>query len=401
MRRREVALTMLLVVGGLPSPFGGAGTSDGRRAPSWTGYLTAGPIHAQQPESIVLRPDRILDGRGEAITGREVVVRDGRIVAIVEAGRGEGVVYDLSGATLLPGLIDTHVHLGWHFDRETGRIHSGESTDTAQEQILYAAENAWVTLTGGVTTAQSLGGSEDLAIRDAIADGGLPGPRLLTSIQPVTAATGDPDLIRAFVDELADDGADVIKIFASESIRVGGGPTLSQEQLDAACGRARQRGLRAIVHAHGPESARRAALADCWQIEHGALLDRATLELLAERGLFFDPHVHLIFRNYFENKDRFLGVGNYTEEGFAQMEAAVPTALGALREALAVPGLRIVFGTDAVAGAHGRNTWSWSTASGKGARHRWMLWSRPRAERPSRYVWKIASARWRQGWKRT
>ena len=306
--------------------------------------------------AIVIRADRILDGRGEVLTGREVVVRGGRIEAIAEAGSTRGaVVYDLPGATLLPGLIDTHVHLGWHFDAETGRLHGAESTDTAEDEILYAAENAWNMLVSGVTTVQSVGGSEDVPLRDAIARGSLPGPRVLTSIEPITAGTGGPDEIRARVDALAQAGADVIKIFGSASIRVGGLPTLSQEQLDAACGQAREHGLRAVVHAHGPESAQRSARAGCRQIEHGALLDRETLDLLSERRLFYDPHIHLIFENYFANQERYLGIGNYTEEGFRQMREAVPTALGVFREALQVEGLEIVFGTDAVAGAHGRN----------------------------------------------
>ena len=314
----------------------------------------AGRSGSESP--IVLRPDRILDGRGGSLTGREVVVRGELITAVAEAGSTEGArVYDLPGTTLLPGLIDTHVHLGWHFDRETDRLHSAASTDGPQERVLYAAENGWNMLRSGVTTVQSVGGPEDIPVRDAIAGGSLPGPRVLTSIRPVTAGTGDPDDIRAHVDEVATAGADVIKIFASESIRVGGGPTLSQEQLDAACGRARELGLRAVVHAHGPESARRAALAGCAQIEHGALLDRATLQLLAERGLYYDPHIHLIFDNYFANAERYLGIGNYTAEGFAQMDAAVPVALETFREALTVDGLDIVFGTDAVAGAHGHN----------------------------------------------
>lgn len=306
--------------------------------------------------AVVLRPDRIVDGRGEMWTGREVVVEDGRITGVPETGTTPGArVYDLTGTTLLPGLIDTHVHLGWHFDRETGRIHSGESVHGPGEEALYAAGNAWSMLRSGVTTVQSLGGPEDVAVRDAIADGSIPGPRVLTSIRPITAGTGTPAEIRAEVDSLAAAGADVIKIFASASIRDGGSPTLNQTQLDAACGRAAEHGLRAIVHAHGPESARRAAEAGCSQIEHGALLDRATLEILAERGLYYDPHIHLVFQNYFDNRERFLGVGNYTEEGFRQMEAAVPTALGAFREALTIPDLQVVFGTDAVAGAHGHN----------------------------------------------
>ncbi len=305
---------------------------------------------------VVIRPDRILDGLGGSFSGQEIVVRDGRIQAVVDAGTTAGaIIYDLPGTTVLPGLIDTHVHLGWHFDRETDRLHNAESTDTAEDRALYAAENAWKMLVSGVTTVQSLGGSEDVPLRDAIAAGSLPGPRVLTSMQAITEGTGDPAEIRARVDQLADAGADVIKIFASASIRVGGSPTLSQEQLDAACGQATRRGLRSVVHAHGPESARRSAFAECSQIEHGALLDRETLELLAERGLYFDPHIHLIFENYFTNQARYLGIGNYTEEGFQAMRDAVPTALGAFREALEVEGLDIVFGTDAVAGAHGRN----------------------------------------------
>lgn len=329
----------------------GCGAEPAETTPGGTAFLLSAP-----GAPMILRPDRIVDGAGAVLAGREVVVRDGRIDGVVEVGQGpEGTVYDLRGMTLLPGLIDTHVHIGWHFDRETGRIHSDASDDTAEDEALYAAENAWAMLRSGVTTVQSLGGPIDVPVRDAIAGGSLPGPRILTSIAPITDGTGDPAAIRARVDELAEAGADVIKIFASASIRDGGSPTLSQEQLDAACGQAAERGLRAVVHAHGPESARRAAMADCSQIEHGALLDRSTLELLAERGLYYDPHIELVFQNYFDNEERFLGVGNYTEEGFRQMREAVPAALGAFREALGVEGLRIVFGTDAVAGAHGQN----------------------------------------------
>ena len=112
---------------------------------------------------------------------------------------------------------------------------------------------------------------------------------------------------------------------------------------------------RSYVHAYDPESVRRVVYAGCSQVEHGALLDRPTLELMAERGVYLDPNIDLVFRNYFENAEHFVGVGNYTEEGFAQMRRAQPLALEVFRQGLSVPGLKMVFGTDAVAGSHGRN----------------------------------------------
>jgi imidazolonepropionase-like amidohydrolase len=130
---------------------------------------------------------------------------------------------------------------------------------------------------------------------------------------------------------------------------------MSQEQMNAICGEATALGLRTAVHAHGPESVKRAVLAGCTSIEHGALIDQPTLDLMAAHGTWFDPNIDLVFRNYFENKQHFLGIGGYTEEGFAQMKNAVPKALHVFQLGLATPKLKMVFGTDAVAGSHGRN----------------------------------------------
>src|SRR5258708_15728145 len=121
--------------------------------------------------------------------------------------------------------------------------------------MLYAVENAVATVGGGITTVQSLGAAADRDLREALARGVIPGPRLLTSLTPIDDETGPPEAIRAAVRKLADGGADVVKVFASKSIRDGGGPTLSQAQLDAACGEARARGRRSAVHAHGNETA--------------------------------------------------------------------------------------------------------------------------------------------------
>ena len=312
-----------------------------------------GPALAQ--ETIVLETARALDGRGATLTNQRIIVRNGLIAEVTSAPTAApDAVYDLTGFTVLPGLIDTHVHIGWHFDGN-GKLHAGDAGETDGQIMLHGIENAWATLMGGVTTVQSLGASTDAELRDRIARGDVPGPRILTSLRSVSARIGDAAAMRQFVRDRASEGADVIKIFASASIRDGGAPTLSAEQLEAACGEAAAQGLRSVVHAHGPVSAQRAARADCTAVEHGALLDRETLEVLAEAGTYFDPNTDLIFRNYFENQARYLGIGNYTEEGFAQMAQAVPSVLRVFQEALTVPNLKIVFGTDAVAGAHGRN----------------------------------------------
>jgi imidazolonepropionase-like amidohydrolase len=306
-------------------------------------------------KTLVIRAARVIDGRGHVLSHAAVVVENGRILRIDE--RPQQADYDLGDRTLMPGGIDTHVHIGWHFDAKDGRSHDDETDrgETPQETVLYAAENAYATLMGGITTVQSLGAPVDKPLRDAIARGMLPGPRILTAIDPIFDPKLTPEQLLTAVHKLKDEGADVVKIFASQSIRNGGAPTMSQEQMDAICGEARQLGLRTAVHAHGPESVKRAVLAGCTSVEHGALIDQPTLDLMAEHGTYFDPNIHLVFRNYFENKSHYLGIGNYTEEGFAQMQNAVPKALNVFRLGLKTKGLKMVFGTDAVAGAHGRN----------------------------------------------
>ena len=130
---------------------------------------------------------------------------------------------------------------------------------------------------------------------------------------------------------------------------------MTDEQLQAACGEARAQGLRTLVHAHSAESIRAATLAGCSQVEHGTFADDGVLKLMAEKGTYFDPNVGLVLQNYLENREKFIGIGSYTDEGFASMEKALPVVLDAFRRAIRTPGLKVVYGTDAVAGAHGRN----------------------------------------------
>ena len=307
-------------------------------------------VAAQPTPSAVIRAARLIDGRGNVLSGGAVAVQDGRIVSVgVTTGR---VTHDLGSLTLMPGFIDTHVHIGWHFDAQ-GRYHAGP--EPADQAALYGAENAYVTLMAGFTTVQSVGAASDKPLRDAIARGVLPGPRILTSLGSIANAKWTPEDIRADIRKKKADGADLIKIFASASIRDGGTPTLSQEQLDAACGEARAQGLRSMVHAHSPESMLRAARARCTVVEHGGLANAEALQALADAGVYFDPNIGLVTQNYLENKPRFLGIGNYTEEGFTAMAKALGLKDAMFSAALKTKGLKMVMGTDAVAGAHGQN----------------------------------------------
>ena len=324
------------------------------RTPTIVGILLAliVPAFAQAPvdSGITLRARVVIDGKGQVLRNTVVAVRDGKIVRV--GGPAGGVTHDLGALTLMPGFIDTHVHIGWHFD-EKGRYHSGP--EPADQAALYGAENAFVTLMAGFTTVQSVGAMSDKPLRDAIARGVLPGPRILSSLGQVSNPKMTPDDIRADIRQKKAAGADLIKIFASASIRDGGVPTLSQEQLDAACGEARAQGLRSMVHAHSPESMQRAAKAHCTVVEHGGLAGPEALRALADAGVYFDPNIGLVTQNYLENKARFLGTGNYTEDGFTAMEKALGFKDAMFSAALKTPGLKMVMGTDAVAGAHGQN----------------------------------------------
>lgn len=307
---------------------------------------------AQTP-TVTIRAGTVLDGRG-AVTRNTTIVLSGSHITRLDPTL-TNATYDLHTLTVMPGGIDTHVHLTSHFDAD-GRAHNDPGGKEPLEQtVLYAEENAYRALLAGITTVQSIGSNLDRELRDAIARGTIPGPRVITSLDWITPADGDANALRLAVRQRVAAGADVIKILGSKSIREGGGPNLTEEQLVAACGEAKTLGRRCVVHAHAAEAARRAVLAGATSIEHGVLLDSATIDLITEHGVFFDPNLYLVFQNYFDNKARFLGIENYTEEGFAQMHRAVPLVLAVFKQALRRPKLRIVFGTDAVAGAFGKN----------------------------------------------
>ena len=306
----------------------------------------------QQYKRIVIAASTVLDGKGRVLHDTRIVIEGSKIVALdPKAGP---VDYDLRGLTLMPGWIDAHVHITWSFGKDGKNAGPGETT---QDAAYRAAANAWVTLMAGFTTVQSVGSPNDVPLRDAIAKGSLPGPRILTANQALAGQgerSGTPDEIRAFIRKQKEAGADLIKIFAAQSIRQGGGLTLSQDQLNAACDEAKKVGLRALVHAY-KDAVRAATIAGCTQIEHGTLATDDDLKLMAAKGTYLDPQAGLVIENYLLNKEKYLGTPGYTAEGFTAMERILPINHELVRRASKIPGLKIVFGTDAVAGAHGRN----------------------------------------------
>ncbi len=315
----------------------------------WCVSLLTSPVFAQN-QPIVLRAGRLLDGKGGVQHNVAIIVENGKIQKIGSAVAT--AAYDLGNLTVLPGLIDTHVHIAWHFGPD-GRYQPHD--DSPANALGYTLENAYVTLMAGFTTVQSLGSSIDGAARDTIHRGVLPGPRILTALRPLSDSRQTPEQIREYVRKVAAEGADVIKIFASKSMRDGGGRTLSKEQLLAACGEAKARGLRSVVHVYDPEAIRDVVESGCTTVEHGTLANDEALQLMASHGTFFDPTVGLVSQNYLANRTRFEGIGNYTTAGFASMGDNIRIGLTMFKRALTIKDLKLVYGTDAVAGAHGRN----------------------------------------------
>jgi imidazolonepropionase-like amidohydrolase len=305
-----------------------------------------------QDRPVVLKASIVFDGKGKTLRNTIIVVEGSKIARIGGVAPAGAVVYDLSPFTVSPGWIDTHSHISYHFDNNNRNAGRGELPSQADWHI---AENAAVTLAAGFTTIQSPGANADKDLRDAIARGILAGPRVLTSLEPLTETSGDPAKLRDLVRLRKQQGADLVKIFASKSIREGGAQTMSDDQLQAACGEAKAQGLRTIVHAHSAESAKAATLAGCTSIEHGAYVTDEVFDLMAQRGTYYDPNIGLVLQNYLENKPKFLGQGNYNEDGFAFMEKGVAITRDTFKKALTHKNLKIIYGTDAVAGAHGQN----------------------------------------------
>lgn len=333
---------------------------------------------AQTPAAkrTILRAGRVLNVRtGELKANQAIVIEGDKIVQIgssseIKAGPGDTTM-DLPDATLLPGLIDMHTHLTFDLN---SLGYPGLGISTARE-ALHGARNAKRTLEAGFTTVRNLGAFDysDIALRDAINDGDVIGPRIVAS-GPALGITGghcDENLLPpAFhfeaagvadgieavqhkVREVIKYGADVIKICATGGVlSKGDDPNASQytlEEMKAIVTDAHRLGRKVAAHAHGAEGVRWASEAGVDSIEHGHLMDDAAIATLKKNGTYLVPTLFL--GEYMEkNMDR-SDVPEYSKQKMRDVIASMRKNTG---KAFAA-GVKVAFGTDAAVYPHGLN----------------------------------------------
>jgi imidazolonepropionase-like amidohydrolase len=342
--------------------------------------LAATPLRADV--MLVQAGSVITDASKPALGPSTVAVRDGRIIAVL-AGKQSSVadlkpgekisIVDLGSRTLLPGLIDLHVHLSY----DPGTPWYMETVITDEYQALVGAKNAALTLKAGFTTVRDVGSAPDVgfALRDAIAKGMIIGPRVQSSgpAVSITGGHGDvsgfrrdvlgalsagntcsgPDACAERVRELARAGADVIKITATGGVLSqqsrGLDKHFTDSELKAIMDTAKTLGLRVAAHAHGPRGIESAALAGVATIEHGTFADDAAMKAMKASSVAMVPTLMALTGL----QDR-VGKNIYTPV----VEAKARTALAEWGKALNKMykmGVPIAFGTDSGVFEHGRN----------------------------------------------
>ena len=315
-------------------------------------------VEAQRKPStkqLAIRCGKLLDGKSPGFISDAVILIDGdRITAV---GRGLTIpagaeVIDLSRATVLPGLIDTHTHLTYHYDTE--------QNEKPAVTAIYGAENARLTLGAGFTTVRNLGAGDgiDFDLRHSIDKGAASGPRIQASGAPLTrsrAPDSNSDLsariagIREFVQKQIAAGADVIKIFVTPGAGGGDVSLYSEEEIKAVVDEASKAHLKVAAHAHATEGIKAAVRAGVASIEHGSKLDDEAIKLMIEHHTALVPTLYLP-NHYLGHREKF----NFNEARWHALDQLRNITANNFRKALAA-GVWIVMGSDAVAGLHGEN----------------------------------------------
>ncbi len=342
-------------------------------------------VLAEAPSSktVYVKAGRLFDGSGDSTQPDRVIVVEGdRIKSVGSASEvkipNEATVIDLSGLTVLPGLIDAHTHLGMRADRYD---EINKFKDTPNHSAFAAVLNARKTLEAGFTTVRDVGSKPFLAVdlRDAIDEGFLVGPRVVASGPGISITGGHGDLnkfapqvrVSMFPEEhdykIADGidqvrhvvraqlkhGVDVIKVHASGGVLSRGdspgAPQYSVEELRVLVEEAHAAGRKVAAHAHGAQGIKNAVIAGVDSIEHGSLIDDEGIRLMASRGTWLVADIY--------NDDYLLGKA--VEFHLPQESIDKEKALGQLQRdnfaKCVKAGVKIAFGTDAGVYPHGDN----------------------------------------------
>lgn len=352
------------------------------------GFSPAAFAQGMEPDNVrILQCGRLLDVVEQKVLDDQTVIVTGtRITSIEAADQAQlpapAETIDLTGFTCLPGLIDAHTHL---VDRSDGEAYNWANPlmTSGAEMALWSLPNARKTLLAGFTTVRDMGTYRafvDVALRDAIDRGTVPGPRMQPSGAYVTISGGagaltgfaadvelplalrfgqadGPDQVRQRVREIARRGAGVIKVLATGAILTlgsrPGGQEFTYEELRAAVEEAEKNGLKVAAHAHSPAGAKDAVRAGVASIEHGSLLDDEALLLMKEHGTFLMCDA-LASWDFWPGGTPDNAPDGYPPEFVAKEKISYEGYLRVLRRAIELD-VRIAFGTDAAVIPHGQN----------------------------------------------